>query len=294
MQQRTETLLAAYLFLTAGLVLYFSSHLENWGLYFLVHCAGAALILSLRRLPGTVPLPLQFSRDWFPVLTMPLLFKEVEIFARAFGNWGLTESIREWEVFLFKGHPSLYLSSQLPWVPLSEYLHFCYLSFVFLLPAVGGYWYASGRRGAFHELLFLYWLSYSVSLGFFMLFPVDSPFYLSKPLGQPFAGHLFYELVQFVSGRGGARGGAFPSAHVSGAVIVWSVAWQRQRRLALILTPVVAGLVVGTVYGRFHYALDTIAGFALGASIVAGYRMTRSSSDERAARTAKPTSGDRP
>ena len=39
MQQRTETLLAAYLFLTAGLVLYFSSHLENWGLYFLVHCA---------------------------------------------------------------------------------------------------------------------------------------------------------------------------------------------------------------------------------------------------------------
>ena len=283
MQQKTETVLAGYLFWTAGFVLFSSSTLEDWGLYFLLHCAGATLILSLRRLPATVPLPLQLLRDWFPVLMMPLLFKEVEVFARAFGNWGLTESIRAWEVFLFNGHPSLYLSAALPWVALSEYLHFCYLSFVLLLPAVGGYWCFSGRRQAFHELLFLYWISYSASLTFFMLFPVDSPFYLSEPLGEPFAGHFFYELVQFVSGHGGARGGAFPSAHVSGAVIVWSVAWQRQRRLALMLTPVNAGLIVATVYGRFHYALDTFAGLALGASIVAGYRMTRSSSTEELA-----------
>ncbi len=275
-QQRTETVLAAYLFVTAAFVLYFSNYLDDWGLYFLVHCAGAALILSLRRLPATLPLPLQFLRDWFPVLMMPLLFKEVETLARAFGNWGLTESIREWEVFLFNGHPSLYLGS-----PLGVPALLLSVVRVSSPRGVGGYWYASGRRGAFHELLFLYWLSYSVSLGFFMLFPVDSPFYLSKPLGDPFAGHLFYELVQFVSGHGGARGGAFPSAHVSGAVIVWAVAWQRQRRLAFILTPVIAGLILATVYGRFHYALDTFAGFALGTSIVAGYHMTRSSSKQR-------------
>lgn len=150
MQQKTETVAAAYLFLTAGFVLYFSSYLADWGVFFLLHCT-----------------------DW------------------------------------------------------------------------------------------------------------DSPFYLSEPLGEPFAGHLFYELVQFVSGHGGARGGAFPSAHVSGAVIVWAVAWQRQRRLALIVTPVIAGLIMETVYGRFHYALDTFAGFALGVSIVAGYRITRSSSSEK-------------
>ncbi len=274
MQRRTEAVLGTYLLLTAGLILLFSSYLEDWAFYFVAHCAGAAVILSLRLLPKNLPPPPQLLRDWFPVLLMPLLFKEVEIFAAAFGNWGLTKSIRQWEVFLFNGHPSLYLSAQMPWVALSEYLHFCYLSFVFLLPEVGGYWYASGRRGAFHELLFLYWLSYSVSLLFFMLLPVDSPFYLSQALGEPFAGHLFYELVQFVSGQGGARGGAFPSAHVSGAVIVWSVAWQRQRRLALILTPVIAGLVVATVYGRFHYALDSIAGLALGTAIVTGWRST--------------------
>ena len=119
MQRRTEAVLGTYLLLTAGLVLLFSSYLEEWAFYFVAHCAGAAVIFSLRLLPKNLPPPPQLLRDWFPVLLMPLLFKEVEIFAAAFGSWGLTESIRQWEVFLFNGHPSLYLSAQMPWVILS-------------------------------------------------------------------------------------------------------------------------------------------------------------------------------
>ncbi len=279
LRTQTESLMAGYLAATAGLVLMHYPFLEVWGFYFVGHCVAAGAILGLRRLPGHLPAPLQFFRDWFPVLIMPLFFKEVETFAAAFGNWRLTGLIRTWEAALFNGHPAIYLSHQLPWIALSEYLHFCYLSFVFLLPAVGGYWYFSGRRAAFHELLLLYWISYSGSLLFFTIFPVDSPFYLSEPLGEPFAGYPFYELVQFVSGQGGARGGAFPSAHVSGAVIIWGVAWYRQRRLAVMLTPVVGGLIVATVYGRFHYVLDSVAGFALGASILTAYRVIALSRD---------------
>jgi membrane-associated phospholipid phosphatase len=104
------------------------------------------------------------------------------------------------------------------------------------------------------------------------VFPVDSPYYLLEPPGPPLAGNFFYDLVHQVSDRGGARGGAFPSAHVSGALVVGLVAWRRQRRLALALTPVIAGIVVATVYGRFHYALDTVAGLALGVTVVSAYR----------------------
>ena len=95
MQRRTEAVLGTYLLMTAGLVLLFSSYLEEWAFYFGAHCAGAAVIFSLRLLPKNLPPPPQLLRDWFPVLLMPLLFKEVEIFAAAFGNWGLTESIRQ-------------------------------------------------------------------------------------------------------------------------------------------------------------------------------------------------------
>jgi len=49
------------------------------------------------------------------------------------------------------------------------------------------------------------------------------------------------------------------------------VAWKRQRRLAYLLLPIVLGVMVATVYGRFHYVLDTIAGLALGVAITSVY-----------------------
>ena len=111
----------------------------------------------------------------------------------------------------------------------------------------------------------------SVLLGsylFFILLPVDSPYYLSQRLGPPLSGHFFFDLVHQMSARGGARGGAFPSAHVSGAVVVSLVAWRHQRRLAWLLVPFTLSVMVAAVYGRFHYVLDTLAGAALAIGVV--------------------------
>ena len=213
-------------------------------------------------------------RDWHPILLFPLFYKEVERLAAAFGDWRLTSVIPELEAKLFAGQPSMYLSERWNLVLLSEFLHFCYLSYVIIIPAVAGYWYMTNRRVAFHELVLLLTTAMLGSYLFFMLFPVDSPYYLAPRLGAPLAGHVFFDLVHAISDRGGARGGAFPSAHVTGAVVVWLVAGRHERRLALALTPVVLGLVVATVYGRFHYVLDCVAGATLAATLVVLYHRT--------------------
>ena len=189
------------------------------------------------------------------------------MFAAAFGDWGLTTSIPALEATLFNGQPSLYLSERWPSVALSEYLHFCYLSYVLVIPGLAGYWYATGRRVAFHELVLVLALAMFGSYVFFILFPVDSPYYVSDRLGPPAAGHLFFDLVHELSARGGARGGAFPSAHVSGSVLVWLVAWRHQRLVAYLLTPLIGGVLIATVYGRFHYALDTLAGIVVALAV---------------------------
>ena len=80
--------------------------------------------------------------------------------------------------------------------------------------------------------------------------------------------------MHFVSDRGGARGGAFPSTHVSITSVIWLVAWHRQRKLAYGLTPLALGLVFATVYGRFPHVLDVIAGLALAGVVVGAYRLT--------------------
>jgi membrane-associated phospholipid phosphatase len=206
------------------------------------------------------------------LMLFPLLYKEVERLAPFLGDWRLTKTIPAWESALFGGQPSLYLSERLAFVPLSEYLHFCYLAYVIVIPSVAAYWYVSGRRQAFGELLLLLSAVLLGSYLFFILLPVDSPYYLSPRLGPPLSGHFFFDLVHQVSARGGARGGAFPSAHVSGSVVVSLVAWRHQRRLAYLLVAITVSVMVATVYGRFHYVLDTLAGAGLAIAVVVAYR----------------------
>jgi hypothetical protein len=59
---------------------------------------------------------------------------------------------------------------------------------------------------------------------------------------------------------------------VSSAVVVSLVAWRHQRRLAYLLVPITGSVIIATVYGRFHYVLDTLAGAALAIAVVVGYR----------------------
>ena len=212
-------------------------------------------------------------------MLFPLLYKEVELLAPAIGDWRLSTAIPAWESALFAGQPSLYLSERLAFVPLSEYLHFSYLSYVIVIPSVAAYWYVSGRRAAFGELLLMLSTVLLGSYLFFILLPVDSPYYLSQRLGPPLSGHFFFDLVHQVSARGGARGGAFPSAHASGAVVVILVAWRHQRRLAYLLVPISGGLLFATVYGRFHYVLDTLAGAGLAIAVVVAYRRGATADD---------------
>jgi membrane-associated phospholipid phosphatase len=269
----TDNVLVVYLWATAGLIVVFRDSVDHWGILVAAHLAGAVTIGALRRLPKGLSPILEFFRYWYPIFLFPLLYKEVEFLAADFGNWGLTEPIRQLEVTLFAGHPSLYLSELLPWWPLSEVLHFCYISHVLLLPALAGYWYHT-NRSAFYELLFLVTVTISSSYLFFILFPVDSPYYLAPPLKEPLSSHFFYQLVHFVSDRGGARGGAFPSTHVSMTTVLWLTAWVRQRPIALWATPVALGLIFATVYGRFHYVLDVIAGLALAAAVAGVYKFS--------------------
>jgi membrane-associated phospholipid phosphatase len=294
LQRRTDAVIAGYLLTTAVLVVAFHQQLADWKPLVAAHLLGSTLIYCLRFLPRKLPGVVQFFRDWYPVMLLPLLYKEVEVFAAGFGNWGLTGILRELEVSLFAGHPSVYLSERFPWIPLSEYLHFCYFAYVLMVPAVAGYWYYTKQVPKFRELVFLVSVAMTVSYLFFALFPVDSPYYLADPLGKPLAGQVFYELVHFVSGQGGARGGAFPSSHVSVSTVVLLVVWYRDRRLAYLLAPIVAGIMVATVYGRFHYVLDVIAGLALAVTVVGSYRALAGSGSGARATTREAKLTDSP
>ena len=89
LRSRTDFLIAGYLLTTALLLAAFHDRVPRWELWVLAHVAMSTVITGLSLLPNKLSGALQFFRDWYPVMLLPLLFKEVEVLAAGFGNWGL-------------------------------------------------------------------------------------------------------------------------------------------------------------------------------------------------------------
>ena len=57
---------------------------------------------------------------------------------------------------------------------------------------------------------------------------------------------------------------AFPSGHTAVSLVCLYYAWkEREKMLFAVLIPVVTGLLISTVYLRYHYVIDVVAGIAL-------------------------------
>jgi membrane-associated phospholipid phosphatase len=77
-------------------------------------------------------------------------------------------------------------------------------------------------------------------------------------LAARFAGALAAIPAPAAAGRG-----ALPPGLVS----------RHERRFLFWLLPLCAGVALATVYGRFHYAVDVLAGWILALGVVLGYRV---------------------
>ena len=135
----TTTLTASYLAITGALIAILGTGIAGRGWLAATHLMLSASLLILNRANPSAGL-LRVIRDWHPLLLFPLLYKEVELLAPVIGDWRLTATIPTWEAVLFAGQPSLYLSERLAIVPLSEYLHFCYLAYAIVIPLLSAYW----------------------------------------------------------------------------------------------------------------------------------------------------------
>ena len=61
----------------------------------------------------------------------------------------------------------------------------------------------------------------------------------------------------------GIQWDAFPSGHTAIAIIVLAMAARYQRRLFYPLLVITVSLMISTVYLRYHYVIDVIAGVLL-------------------------------
>jgi len=156
---------------------------------------------------------------------------------------------------------------------LTEWLMFCYLGYLALYPLVcGRLWVKHGELALEECLLPLAVVNVACDVGF-VLFPVAGPtFFAPERFPEPLVGGPFTVLAEFVRSDLHFPGGSLPSPHCAAATVLWLMAWRYERTLARWLAPVVLSLYVATVYGRFHYLSDSLAGIVLAVLVVIALR----------------------
>jgi membrane-associated phospholipid phosphatase len=204
---------------------------------------------------------LLFLRLWYPVLSYTFIYQELEILNSFFTEGSYDESILALEELVFRGQPSLWFSEVFQISLLSEYFHLSYFSYYFLIPSLGFTLYFKKRLDEFRLFVFSLTAGFFFCYLIFIFYPVHGPFYQFEVIGPPLSRFPFYKLTHFIVGRWDSSGTAFPSSHVAVALLVLLWAKRYEKRVFRILAPFVTGLIVGTVYGRFHYAVDALVTF---------------------------------
>lgn len=149
-----------------------------------------------------------------------------------------------------------------PW--LTELFSFCYFCYYLIIPAFVIYTllrsdYETLKRGL-TACCIMFFSSYIL----FSLYPLEGPrWFLADRYLYPLDGYLFFGLVKYIIDNAAVHGGAMPSSHIGVALVILVYTLRSYRTLGLWLLPIVIGLGIGTVWGRFHYLSDVVVGIIL-------------------------------
>lgn len=229
-----------------------------------LHVAAVAGIIVLSR-ARSLPFLLQVVRETYPLLLLLGLYGEVDVLVQLVHEPpGFDTLVQQWDLWLFGGHPHRYLDQWLAGRGWTEFFHFLYLAYYVLL--IGAYvhvWWA--RRDLLPRFAFVVTGMFASYIAVFAAFPVAGP--LIAPENTITTTGVFPSLVAWVYApltMNGIYSGAFPSSHVGMSVGIGLLLAPHRWRWRVALAFLVLGIAVSTVYGRFHYAVDAVAGFLSG------------------------------
>ena len=215
------------------------------------------------------------ARDWLPFLLFLLFYATfhsalwVTIQPKTFDG-GLLAIDRK----VFGETPSVTMER---WIspPLTSAMTFCYFLHLILPPVVAALWYWRDVR-MFRELLLAILICGAIGTIGYLFVPAVGPGIAYPQLyTKSLSGSLYRPLIDLMD-RARAPRDVFPSLHIAIAAIVLWYSGRYGRTLGAIVAPFVVGNWISTIYLRYHYAVDDVAGFivAVASVLLAGAALT--------------------
>ena len=164
---------------------------------------------------------------------------------------------------LFGVHPTIWMERWIvPW--LTDLLSLAYLSYYFLPLTLIVVLYLKKNPGLY-PAIFLLSLGYYLSFIGYILFPAVGPRYAMTSLYTvPLEGSFITDWVRDgLNAIEHNKRDCMPSGHTQIALTVLYLAHRYEKVIFYLFFPIVCGLVLSTVYLRYHYVIDLVAGIAL-------------------------------
>ena len=228
--------------------------------------AGLVVVLAIAESLGSQE-GFSITRDWVPLVLTLVAYREMDWFSPLARDLNLQLRWVEWDRQLLHGM-GLQPAIESMGVLLPGYLEFCYLLVYAVGPFSVAVLYFQDRRELVNRLLLVYLLGTLVAYALFPYFPSDPPRTLFGGTDMPNVVTRLREFNLWIVGGYGIHSSVFPSAHVSSAFsAAWALLWllPNRRRFGWAMLAYAVSVAVATVYGRYHYAADAVAGFGVSA-----------------------------
>jgi membrane-associated phospholipid phosphatase len=182
-----------------------------------------------------------------------------------FYDWQLTS----FEKALFGVNPTLYIDKHWLNAWTNEIFSFCYFSYYFMIPVFVLVLFVKKNYQTIKSFLTAACLTFFLSYLLFFLYPIEGPrWHFAGQYLNRMESPLFSGLVDVIIDKGAVRGGCMPSSHFGVALVILLYCFRYYRKAGWLLLPINLGLAIGTVWGRFHYVSDVVAGGLLGLASV--------------------------
>jgi membrane-associated phospholipid phosphatase len=200
----------------------------------------------------------------FPTICIFLVFDSLEWVVHYVNPADIDPTLIRLDYLIFGGHPTVMLEKIVnPY--LTDILQLAYSTYYFIPVSFGIVLLLRNRRAEFNKSIFMILFCFYLSYLGYILFPALGPrFYLKDMQSTELHGFFFAEpMMNLLNRLEGIKRDAFPSGHTGITLIVLYLAYQYDKKFFRIALPVVLALIFATVYCRYHYVVDVIAGFAL-------------------------------
>jgi len=220
---------------------------------------GAVIVYQVKRPNVTSWL----FRNWYALPYVASCYKEMALFIPVVRSSDADQWLADLDFRIWGAHPSVWLE-RVHTPVLTEFLQIVYTLFVPAVLYIALVLWRRRRIADFQYYAFLIAMGFLVSYLGYILVPARGPRFLLKHLQHfPLQGLWLFQTMQNTLDRlESAHYDCFPSGHTELTILAWWGSRMVSRRLSKVYLAYTPCIIFATVYLRYHYTVDLLAGAA--------------------------------